>query len=113
MIRIRLISKDADEFSAFESAGHAGSAEYGKDIVCAAVTALLKTAVLTLKAAESKGLLRVKIDAERAGFLSAKIEESDKKNGERLRCLFEFLTIGLLSIEAEYPDCLNLEIVNE
>ena len=92
MIRIRLVSKDADEFSAFESAGHAGSAEYGKD---------------------SKGLLRVRIDAERAGFLSVKIEESDKKNGERLRCLFEFLTIGLLSIEAEYPDCLNLEIVNE
>lgn len=79
MIRIRLVSKDADEFSAFESAGHAGSAEYGKDIVCAAVTALLKTAVLTLKAAESKGILRVKIDAERAGFLSVKIEESDKK----------------------------------
>lgn len=113
MIEIRLISRGEDEFSAFESAGHAGRAEYGKDIVCSAVTALLKTAVLTLMAAEKKGGLKLEIKAKKAGELSAKVEKPEKEEKTRLKHLFEFLTIGLISIQKEYPDCLNLQIIKK
>lgn len=113
MIYVRLVSKGEDEFFAFESSGHAGNAEYGKDIVCAAVTALLRTGVLTLQNAYKCGSFEVEIEAEGAGSLSASVVKSGKKDAERLRFLFEFLAVGLLSIEEDYPDCLTVKILNE
>ena len=79
--------------------------------MCAAVTALLKTAVLNLISAEKDGKgLKVKVKAKTRGNLSAEIIRVSQKDKPRLRYLFEFLTIGLAAIETEHPDCLDLQI---
>ena len=111
MIRILLVSNKNDEFLQFESSGHAGMSEKGSDIVCAAVTALLKTAVLSLKYAEkcSTGL-KVKTDAQSSGNLSAEVIDFSDKDKPGLHYLFEFLAIGLAAIETEYPDYVVLQI---
>lgn len=111
MIRILLVSNKNDELLQFESSGHAGMSEKGSDIVCAAVTALLKTAVLSLIHAEKCGTgLKVKADAQSSGHLSAEVIGFSDKDKPRLHYLFEFLAIGLAAIETEYPDYVTVQI---
>ena len=127
MVKIRLLSNAENCFSAFESSGHAsgshaggshadfgdndGKPEKGGNIVCAAVTILLKTAVLSLSSAQKESSsLKAEIRAYNPGYLSAKITAFSDKDKPRLQYLLEFLTIGLMAIEAEYPDCLDLQI---
>ena len=127
MVKIRLLSNAENCFSAFESSGHAsgshaggshadfgdndGKPEKGGNIVCAAVTILLKTAVLSLSSAQKESSsLKAEIRADNPGYLSAKITAFSVEDKPRLQYLLEFLTIGLMAIEAEYPDCLDLQI---
>lgn len=128
MVKIRLLSNAENCFSAFESSGHAGvghallgthadfgdndgKPEKGGNIVCAAVTILLKTAVLSLSSAQKESSsLKAEIRADNPGYLSAKITAFSGDDKPRLQYLLEFLTIGLMAIEAEYPDCLDLQI---
>lgn len=128
MVKIRLLSNAENCFSAFESSGHAGGGhalhgshadfgdndgkpEKGGNIVCAAVTILLKTAVLSLSSAQKESSsLKAEIRADNPGYLSAKITAFSEEDKPRLQYLLEFLTIGLMAIEAEYPDCLDLQI---
>ena len=128
MVKIRLLSNAENCFSAFESSGHAsgshaggsGHADFGDNeskpekggnIVCAAVTILLKTAVLSLSSAQKESSsLKAEIRADNPGYLSAKITAFSGDDKPRLQYLLEFLTIGLMAIEAEYPDCLDLQI---
>lgn len=127
MVKIRLLSNAENCFSAFESSGHAsgshaggghadfgdndGKPEKGGNIVCAAVTILLKTAVLSLSSAQKESSsLKAEIRADNPGYLSAKITAFSEEDKPRLQYLLEFLTIGLMAIEAEYHDCLDLQI---
>ena len=132
MVKIRLLSNAENCFSAFESSGHAsgghaggnyagsghadfgdndGKPEKGGNIVCAAVTILLKTAVLSLSSAQKESSsLKAEIRADNPRYLSAKITAFSGDDKPRLQYLLEFLTIGLMAIEAEYPDCLDLQI---
>ena len=138
MVKIRLLSNAENCFSAFESSGHAsgghaggnysgsghalrgshadfgdndGKPEKGGNIVCAAVTILLKTAVLSLSAApKERSSLKGERRAGNPGYLSAKVTAFSEEDKPRLQYLLEFLTIGLMAIEAEYPDCLDLQI---
>ena len=132
MVKIRLLSNAENCFSAFESSGHAsgghaggnhagsghadfgdndGKPERGGNIVCAAVTILLKTAVLSLSSVQKESSsLKVEIQADNPGYLSAKVTAFSEEDRPRLQYLLEFLTIGLMAIEAEYPDCLDLQI---
>ena len=128
MVKIRLLSNAENCFSAFESSGHAdgghalrgthadfgdndGKPEKGGNIVCAAVTILLKTAVLSLSSAQKESSsLKAEIRADNPGYLSAKVTAFSEEDKPRLQYLLEFLTIGLMAIEAEYPDCLDLQI---
>ena len=132
MVKIRLLSNAENCFSAFESSGHAsgghaggnyagsdhadfgdndGKPEKGGNIVCAAVTILLKTAVLSLSSAQKESSsLKAEIRADNPGYLSAKVTAFSEEDRPRLQYLLEFLTIGLMAIEAEYPDCLDLQI---
>lgn len=111
MIKIRLVSNDKKEFLSFEAAGHAGNSNRGQDIVCSAVTILLKTVVLSLKENEKKATnLKTEVVAEEVGYLKVRVETFSDKDRPLLFYLFEFLTIGLMAIKEEYPDCLDLQI---
>lgn len=48
MLRVRFTRSDADLLIGFEAKGHAGHADHGEDIVCAAASAILQTAALAL-----------------------------------------------------------------
>ena len=84
--------------------GHAEAGPQGRDVVCAAVSVLTRTAASVLSArpyitavvsAPARGELYLDIDCKREGepYLSA---------------VQDFLLEGLRSVAAEYPACLNV-----
>jgi uncharacterized protein YsxB (DUF464 family) len=50
MVRFTVYQNNQKEYRGFKSEGHAGFAQAGEDIVCAAVSALVMTAVNSLEA---------------------------------------------------------------
>jgi len=96
MIRFT-VWKSGGQYRGFESSGHAGYADEGSDIVCAAVTALAFNTVNSIEqftedafegeAAEDGGRLRVWFPVS---------------PGERASLLMDSLILGIQGIEAEY-----------
>ena len=102
MIRIVFL-EEGDRLIGFEARGHAGYAEYGADIVCAAVSGILITA--------ANGLEKVACAPTRTqqdddtGLLTAVIAANpEEKALERAGVILETARLGLLEIEKQYPD---------
>ena len=102
MIRVEF-SGNSDNITGFEVSGHAGYDEYGRDIVCAAVSALATNTAnsieqfteddMTVDVDEKTGLLRL--------TMTSTISDSSK-------LLLKSFRLGIESIEQAYGS----EIVN-
>ncbi len=102
MIRVEF-SGNSDNITGFEVSGHAGYDEYGRDIVCAAVSALATNTAnsieqfteddMTVDVDEKTGLLRL--------TMTSTISDSSK-------LLLKSFKLGIESIEQAYGS----EIVN-
>lgn len=99
MVTVELFLAEDDHIRAFQVEGHAGSAPYGEDIVCAAISILSQTAVIGLNhflslAPEVKiqeGLLRC--------ILPEKLNVQEK---ERAQVILNTMTLGLEALEPDY-----------
>ena len=94
----------------FTAGGHAGYAEAGQDIVCAAVSALVQSAIggiTEVVGAEAKAV----IDPE--GKAELRLTETDEGKCEKARLLIEVLYRSLLSIEADRRDFLAVNTIEE
>lgn len=97
-----LVELDAENrLISFEAAGHANHGTKGHDIVCAAVTILLRTTVQVLRSVEAD------IHAESRGNLSFQVIKYTAEQAERLRYAAEFLWLGITSLQEEYPQALQ------
>jgi uncharacterized protein YsxB (DUF464 family) len=84
--------------------GHAGAGPQGRDIVCASVSVLARTAVSVLSAKPS---ITATVSAPARGELY--LEINCKREGEfYLSAVQDFLLEGLRSVAAEYPACLSV-----
>ncbi len=90
--------------------GHAGYAGRGYDIVCSAVSVLLRTAMQVVQALPG---IQLDSDVSRRGSLSFAVNTSqlDKKNLAELIFAGDFLQTGLGSVAKEYPEYLELTTV--
>ena len=82
------------------ASGHAGAGKAGTDIVCAAVSVLMRTAVKTL--CEKKGIT-IRGDAPQPGQLWLEADYS-AEGRDFLSAAGVFLIEGLRSVAEEYPD---------
>ena len=90
------VSKKNNSYISFTSKGHAGYAEEGYDIICAAVSALIITTVNSLDAFTEE-----KIEVgEDDGYVS--IHFKTNPNTERGKLLMDSLVLGLTEIEHSY-----------
>ncbi|MDR1786206.1 MAG: ribosomal-processing cysteine protease Prp [Spirochaetaceae bacterium] len=92
--------------------GHAGFAPAGSDIVCAAVTVLLRTAAEMLEATPG---VAVRPLAVQAGALSFQVERRERGEsgrarddgpdalGARLWAVGDFIKTGMESLQREFP----------
>jgi hypothetical protein len=96
MIKVKIF-KRSDDFEGFQVSGHAGYAESGYDIICAAVSVL---AVNTANSIETLTGDRIE-DEERDGFLSVRFPEGLSESG---RLLMRSMILGLQQIETNYDE---------
>lgn len=80
--------------------GHAGYAEPGKDIVCAAVTALTQTMVHSIKALTE--------DKPEYTACPGKFEMEIKNLSEKSKTLVDSFFIGVCDIAEEFPECVKV-----
>lgn len=85
--------------------GHAGSTASGKNIVCGAVTILLRTAYRTFLA---KNGIKAVVRAEKEGQLYFQVENYLPENCQQLKGITDYLLTGLKDMESEYPDYIKL-----
>ena len=106
MVEIETVLNKDGILKSCRASGHAGAGKTGADIVCAAVSVLLRTAVITLS--ERKGIT-VKSGAPEKGQLW--LEAGYTAEGKDfLFAAGEYLVNGLSSVAQEYPKNCKLVI---
>lgn len=94
---ITIIFKNKDGLCiGLEASGHAGYGEIGKDIVCAAASALIQGTVLSIEQLAGKPVTQEKEE----GKLTCHIRDPD----DRTQLLFASLELSLEEIQNEYDD---------
>ena len=110
MIEIRVRLDKPGCLRAFRASGHARAAGAGEDIVCAAVTVLLRTCARLLSDREGQAAA---VKAPEPGELSLVLEPPPQERIEWLRGVTEFLLAGIADLQSEYPDRLTVNIIKE
>ena len=111
MIEVLLVCCRDGAFKSCKASGHAEFAVKGKDIVCAAVTELLRTAVQVLE--QTKGIA-VKTETPSRGNLAFCVEDcGGPEQTERLKCTADFIRLGMKSLADEYPENVRLREISE
>lgn len=100
MIRVTIKIDKNGCLKQMTATGHAGLAAKGTDILCAAVSALTRTAAKLLYAKET---VRVKGGAPEPGRLELEILSYDKTESQWLRGITDFCVSGLNDLRQEYP----------
>ena len=90
--------------------GHARHAKRGRDIVCAAVSAISRSAARIL---ELDGRIEVVGDAQEPGRLSFEVPTYESGAEEYIRGVTDFLVLGLADISREYPQRCCVEVKEE
>lgn len=99
MVEVR-IGRDRDgKIIRFSGSGHSGYAKKGEDVVCAAVSALLQTAVVGL---EDYIGLEVFSTRGKDGLLEASLGEVNGQRRQLADAILETMVIGLRCIERDY-----------
>jgi len=106
LIEIEAVLDENEILRSCKASGHAGAGKTGSDIVCAAVSVLMRTAVRTLS--DRKGVT-VRYEAPEPGLLFLEADYT----AEGKNFLFAagvFLIEGLASVAEEYPKNCRLTI---
>lgn len=87
--------------------GHGNYAPKGSDIVCAAVSCLLRTVVAQLN---SKDSLVVNTQVSNRGMLAFSVVEFSKNDEFLLKYASDFLKTGLSQLVEEFPEHVSLRV---
>lgn len=104
MTKIYFTKKDG-KFVAFKITGHTGKNEYGKDVLCAAISATSQMAVCGITEVAK---IKAKVDIKE-GFLSLDVENPTHESQLILETLYQTL-LAICENEKKY---VKLEVKNE
>lgn len=99
MIKVHVFRDPQGKIRSFRVHGHAGFANAGTDIVCAAVSILVQNGVNSIET-----LLQVKIpDVSQDGYTECTIPSLTGNIADQVQLLLESMVYGLQSLADEYP----------
>lgn len=105
MIEVRFLRR-SDDLIGFTYDGHADYDEYGKDIVCAAVTA---QCMMAYNGLDEIMKIRNRIDMDQdGGYLSVSIDSATPEEIREAQILMETLLLGIKAIELQYGNFIKL-----
>lgn len=111
MIIAKIYRDENNYIKGYSLSGHANYDEYGKDIVCAAISALAQTALLSL--VEVCGLEEKEIEYsidENTGLLDVVLPNNIEATIlEKTQIVLKSLVVGINSIIENYPEYINLK----
>ena len=90
--------------------GHAGDAAKGRNIVCAAATSLIRSAYRTVNRHSEA---ETELDISASGMLDFEISKYDLGKKDWLKGVTDSLLTGLVDLDAEYPDHLEIKILKK
>lgn len=123
MTKVTLVRTADGLFSSCTAEGHAGAGTKGGDIVCSAVTVLLRTAMQVLCCTSGvrvksenaiRGRLSFAVEEDKAGESGSKVnrcEAGGQDEEARLVCVADFIEAGFASLSREYPKNVKFESV--
>lgn len=99
MIRVQIIRDRRGRIRSFSVKGHAGFAEHGRDILCAAISSLVQNGINAPEA-----LLGVPIPASsEEGRVEANVPVLPPEMDEKVQLLLESMVYGIRAWAQEYP----------
>ncbi len=106
MIKVQLV-KSGTAIEGFQISGHAGYAEHGQDIVCAAASFLAITVVNSLELQLGcEGIVKGGED----GYLSYRLPEGlNQKQQETAQVILQTLATGFQNLKEEYPKYISIQ----
>ncbi|MCD6398157.1 MAG: ribosomal-processing cysteine protease Prp [Spirochaetaceae bacterium] len=107
MIDITLCLDYSGCLSVVESSGHSGFAAKGHDIVCSAVSVLLRTVSRTL---ELEPAIEVTAKIEKEGKLYLELSLLDVSKKAWLQGVSAFTVMGLKDLASEYPSFCRIHL---
>ncbi|WMM23544.1 ribosomal-processing cysteine protease Prp [Tissierella sp. MB52-C2] len=110
MIVAKIFRDEKNKIKKYTIEGHANYDSYGKDIVCAAMSVLSQTTLLSLVKVCGIDEKTIKYSIDDIGFLSVELPnniEDDKL--EKTQILLESLVVGIKSIIESYPEYVTLK----
>ncbi|MFQ9985297.1 MAG: ribosomal-processing cysteine protease Prp [Lachnospiraceae bacterium] len=99
MIKLTVKRTAEKEYMGFTCRGHAGYADYGQDIVCAGVSALVVSMIQSIDAL-TEDVITTSADEETGEVICSFAQPASKE----ATLLLDALLIGCRSIAAEYGD---------
>ncbi len=107
MIRA-LLKLDAEgNISGFSVKGHSGSAEAGRDIICAAVSGIVQTALIGLD--EVAGIRDTYTVSD--GNVECRLPKADGQiNTDKALTIINVMWLGLESIAEQYPEFVRIKV---
>lgn len=108
MIKIRIVRNTFGNIIGYSISGHAGFDEYGKDVVCAAVSMAGQMTLLGLTQ-----LLSADVQWEMtSGNLSCRLnEQMDHDKMEKCQVILETMALGLKDVAKQYKS--HIDIIEE
>lgn len=100
MTSVLLICGADGGFVSCKASGHASFAKAGSDIVCAAVSVVLRTVMEMLERTDG---ITLEADTSSRGFLEFRVASSSDSVLVRLQCVADFIRIAFSSLAREYP----------
>lgn len=102
---------DSGRIISFELTGHAQAGEYGKDIVCAAASALAISAVNGIDALAGITPI-VEANNDEGGYLHVSlVPRLTQEQSNISQILLENLLLGLQSVQKEYSDYIQIKTI--
>ncbi len=110
MVRATIYKNNKNEIIEYKIKGHANFDDYGQDIVCAAVSVLSQTTLISLfkVVGVAKDSIEYRID-DRTGFIDVKLLDNIEPNlYDDIQLLLKSLEVGILSVAESYPKHVTL-----
>ena len=106
MVEIEAVLDENDVLRSCKASGHAGVGRVGNDIVCAAVSVLMRAAASSLFEREG---ITLRCDAPKKGFHSLEADYT-AEGKDFLFAVGVFLIEGIASVAEEYPQNCRLTL---
>ena len=107
MIIIDIKLSKNNVIKSYKASGHALYSKSGSDIICAAVTCLLRT---TANMLNNEKEIKVGGKVKKSGQMEMFLIKYPENRQEWIKGITDFLINGLLDLEKEYPEKINVNI---